>query len=246
MIAKCKECGKEYELKFGQRTSNFQCECGGDLRKLTFRELYKENEERLQNKEPKITYQQQTDKTLPQAEATTQQHSTDKPQSSPGDVSKGNTIDWFNKQSRRSKTVMGLFGCCIGIILIIGISGILSSDITTSSATYTGSAMSFQYPSTWTVSPGSGTTMVSINKGDMEVGVDLMSTSVQAEENAMISEDYYLVEEKSASGTNYKVYRTKRGIEVTVFLFEKNGKVFEVVGHSNNAAVMERIVASIH
>lgn len=32
MLAKCKECGKEYDLKKGERVSDFQCECGGKLR----------------------------------------------------------------------------------------------------------------------------------------------------------------------------------------------------------------------
>lgn len=31
VIVKCKECGKEYELGKGETSSNFQCECGGNL-----------------------------------------------------------------------------------------------------------------------------------------------------------------------------------------------------------------------
>jgi len=231
----CDKCSGYYELQPGESIDDFaeECECGGKL-------TYSESVEGIEDIKEAVKPTQEQEK--PQKQPLT----TGKPHTSPRGASKGNPMDWFNKQSGRSKTVMGLCGCCIGIILIIGISGMLSSDITTSSATYSGTAMSFQYPSSWTVSPGSGTTMVAIDKGDMEVGVELMSTSVQAEENAMISEDYYLVEEKSASGTYYKVYRTKSGIEVTVFLFEKNGKVFEVVGHSNNAVVMEKIVATIN
>jgi uncharacterized membrane protein len=31
VIAKCTECGKEYELKEGKKPSDYQCECGGEL-----------------------------------------------------------------------------------------------------------------------------------------------------------------------------------------------------------------------
>ena len=31
MIAKCTECGKEYEIKDGEKPSDYQCECGGEL-----------------------------------------------------------------------------------------------------------------------------------------------------------------------------------------------------------------------
>lgn len=31
MIAKCKECDKEYNVKFSDKLSNFECECGGEL-----------------------------------------------------------------------------------------------------------------------------------------------------------------------------------------------------------------------
>ena len=31
MIAKCTECGKEFELKDGEKPSDYQCECEGEL-----------------------------------------------------------------------------------------------------------------------------------------------------------------------------------------------------------------------
>jgi hypothetical protein len=31
VIAKCTECGIEYELKDGEKPSDYQCECGGEL-----------------------------------------------------------------------------------------------------------------------------------------------------------------------------------------------------------------------
>jgi hypothetical protein len=42
MIVKCVECGKEYEVKFYNKLSNFQCDCGGDLRQLAFDEQREE------------------------------------------------------------------------------------------------------------------------------------------------------------------------------------------------------------
>lgn len=31
VIAKCKKCGKEYQLESNEKPSDFQCECGGEL-----------------------------------------------------------------------------------------------------------------------------------------------------------------------------------------------------------------------
>ena len=48
MIAKCVECEKEYELKFGDKPKDFECVCGGNLRILTFKELHQKNKEKFQ------------------------------------------------------------------------------------------------------------------------------------------------------------------------------------------------------
>jgi hypothetical protein len=34
VIVKCKECGKEYQLKPGENPEDYQCECGGRLRDI--------------------------------------------------------------------------------------------------------------------------------------------------------------------------------------------------------------------
>ena len=41
VVAKCEKCEKEYELKSDEEPSNFQCECGGDLKskKITDKSL---------------------------------------------------------------------------------------------------------------------------------------------------------------------------------------------------------------
>jgi len=42
MIVKCKNCGKEYEVKTFTKLSNYQCECGGDLRTQSMKEIWKQ------------------------------------------------------------------------------------------------------------------------------------------------------------------------------------------------------------
>lgn len=44
MIVKCKNCGKEYEVKTFTKLQNYQCECGGDLRTLSMKEIWKQNQ----------------------------------------------------------------------------------------------------------------------------------------------------------------------------------------------------------
>jgi hypothetical protein len=50
MIVKCVECGKEYEVKFYNKISNLQCDCGGDLRQLTFNEHREEKKNKFDKK----------------------------------------------------------------------------------------------------------------------------------------------------------------------------------------------------
>ncbi len=53
---------------------------------------------------------------------------TEKPKSTSGGI-----MDWWNKQSSGGKAIMGIAGiCCIGLILIVGISGLMAPDKTTS------------------------------------------------------------------------------------------------------------------
>lgn len=50
MLAKCKECGKEYDLKKGEKASDFQCECGGKLRVVPSKPNYVKKEKKLDGK----------------------------------------------------------------------------------------------------------------------------------------------------------------------------------------------------
>ena len=45
----------------------------------------------------------------------------------------GGPMGWWNKQSTKGKAVIGIVGiCCLGLILIVGIGGLMSPDQTTS------------------------------------------------------------------------------------------------------------------
>ena len=92
VVAKCVKCGKEYELKSDEEPSNFQCECGGDL------------------KSKKIV-----------SKSLKTKKSKDKP-----DIKN----EW-NKQSKNKK--IGIAGaCCIGLILVVVVGGMIFSNNTTS------------------------------------------------------------------------------------------------------------------
>ena len=68
---------------------------------------------------------------------------------------------WWNKQSSGVKVAMGLAGlCCIGLILVVGLSGFLFPDATNSSfstswdsteldKTFSKDGLTFKYPSSW-------------------------------------------------------------------------------------------------
>jgi uncharacterized OB-fold protein len=50
VIVKCKNCGKEYEVKTFTKLSNYQCECGGDLRTQSMNEIWKQTHPDKENK----------------------------------------------------------------------------------------------------------------------------------------------------------------------------------------------------
>lgn len=62
MIVKCKECGKEYQLKFTENYRKFQCECGGDLRTLKYKEISQRNKKEKQTNIPSENASQSTNK----------------------------------------------------------------------------------------------------------------------------------------------------------------------------------------
>lgn len=115
--------------------------------------------------------------------------------------------------------------------------------------------MIFQYPSEWKLSNGTstGAKHVSIIKGNggtaNEIGVDILTVSVEDEKLAMASEGYTYKGEKEVSGTKYYIYENTEGYDQyhhTVFLLQKNGKVIEITGHPSNTAAMEKIQSTIN
>jgi hypothetical protein len=55
----------------------------------------------------------------------------------------GGLMGWWNKQSTKGKGVIGIVGiCCLGLILIVGIGGLLSPDNSNTTTTQSSSAQS--------------------------------------------------------------------------------------------------------
>lgn len=84
----------------------------------------------------------------------------------------GGTGGWWSKQGSGAKAAIIIAGICvIGLIVIVGLAGMFSSDKTTSSSslqTFSGSGISFQYPEDWSQDSKTGDEVVSLatSKGD--------------------------------------------------------------------------------
>jgi hypothetical protein len=67
--------------------------------------------------------------------------------------------EWWNQQNNRTKTIIGIVGvCCLGLILIVGIGGMMSPDKTTTTQPTTTTTQ----PPTTTTQPNTTTTQASI------------------------------------------------------------------------------------
>jgi len=53
VTARCTDCKKEYELEKGQKISDFQCECGGKLRRV-FPKVAQPNKSKKKKEEAKL------------------------------------------------------------------------------------------------------------------------------------------------------------------------------------------------
>ena len=131
VIVKCKECGQEYELERGQRSKDFQCECGGDLRILTFKELRQKNKDKHQ-KDNNISSNGETPSN----------------KSSPGKPDKP------RKSWSEQSTGIKVLSIIIVFVVFLGIVGVISGLMGSSEATYNDSLISFSYPNSWNISGG--------------------------------------------------------------------------------------------
>jgi|GEM_PF-2275541 hypothetical protein len=126
-----------------------------------------------------------------------------------------------------------------------------NSQNTSTGNTYNG-AVSFQYPSDWQLSQGSGGSHMAIVKnggGDgNEIGIDILSVGIVDEKTSLVVDGYAFNGKKEISGIKCYIYQNNEGYDAyhqTVYLFEKSGKVIEIVGNLSYDYVMEKIVSTI-
>lgn len=140
----CDKCGGYYELQPGESPDDFmdECECGGKTR---FVETLEEVGKGTEKVEPTIT--------CPKCGAENPEYakfckSCKKmlrgvaPAAPKSEKSKEGILETWNKQTNAIKAISIIGVCCIGIILIIGITGMFAPDKTTTStpATITNTA----------------------------------------------------------------------------------------------------------
>ena len=108
--------------------------------------------------------------------------------------------------------------------------------------------MSFQYTSDYNASElTSMNGMAILGKDGREVTVEKMDVSLSDDSFSALSEGYTYsgMYKNNDTNTTYKVYTMKDG-NPTIYMFEKNGKVFEVIGGPSDYDVMEMIVGTIN
>lgn len=132
----------------------------------------------------------------------------------------------------------------LGLILaVIGISGCTSS---TSNQNYTGSKMSFTYPSSYSVNQNtSSDSIVALEKGNQEITVNIIDDTLNNENFNILADGWTYKGLYNTSGVNYKVFTMSGNDIPTVYLFKKNGKVFELTGHTMDVDAMDQITQTI-
>lgn len=166
----CDKCKGYYELKDGESPEDFEneCDCGGKLvyaeRIDNINSSYEEAPINMLcpvcgSENPEMAefcaecgnnIRQENEKTLTNAEKLAKlQKKYNKPK-----TSKNKFDVWWNKQSSKNKKVFSLVGiCCLGLILIVGISAMVSPDKTTSTVPSTTSSGSSPTTTTTTSNP---------------------------------------------------------------------------------------------
>lgn len=117
---KCEKCGKTYEIGEGESPKDYECsQCGGDLKYISSDDISADDKDI--SKKSKIG-----ERLNEMRERDSSKKVSSSSSSGPGIIKQGE--DWFHNKSTPIKLGIGVGVCCIGVIIIIGIFGLLSPD----------------------------------------------------------------------------------------------------------------------
>jgi hypothetical protein len=142
------------------------------------------------------------------------------------------------------KVIIGIMGL---LLVVVMISGCTSSGDSTSNKMFNGSKMSFQYTADYNATESTAMDgMAILQKEGHEVTVEKMNMSLIDDSFSALLDGYTYsgMYRNNATNTTYKVYTMKDG-NPTIYMFEKNGKVYEIIGGPLDLDVMEIIVETI-
>lgn len=161
------------------------------------------------------------------------------------------------------KTSILLIGIFIAICLGIGYSFVNAKSINTSTvnASYNGKNMTFQYPTDWNLSQGGlpagyieNNLIVQLTNGGQGITIqvypdDNEKTMFNSEFASFVNNGYPYNGTYSYNKTSYDVFMAGGTDNPTIYLFQKNGKTFEIMGYDNDSGetlnLMKGIVGNI-
>jgi hypothetical protein len=161
---------------------------------------------------------------------------------------------WWDKQSNGIKALSIIGVCCLGLIVIVAIGGMLSPDKTTTNVTFNNSVISFQYPKNLQVKnyssdPADGTIIIT-NNGDASNGILVISQDKATYESLIAPDPPWTVKGtyKSPRGVSYRVETCTdvNGVLLTDYEVKKNGKYYEILGTASDGFLMDALVDSVN
>jgi hypothetical protein len=137
-IAKCMECGNEYQLEANENLSNFQCECGGKLKNLETHESSDKNIEETSATTlcPHCgTYNPEDVKLCKVCKRLLTEIEWNKSSKSNNKQKSTGNFETWNQQSNGVKVLTIITVCCIGLTLIFVVNAMFSPDQNTQLST---------------------------------------------------------------------------------------------------------------
>lgn len=151
-------------------------------------------------------------------------------------TSNNKTTSWWSRQNKGTKTIIGITGvCCLGLILLVVIGGMISPDNTTNnistsvntssktttvdSSTFENQFISFKKPTDLTIKDNSNTTKLDVlfYQGETLMGEINSATTTTANINAMLSDG----SNTTIAGKTATEYSDSASVGAYIFL-EKN------------------------